>query len=189
MKIRKAVLIRTLVIFALFLQPTYGDDITGSEASPVTSMDALDVTQETSGRLCRSAEIALQQGHFDKAIKLCQQSLEVKDDTDLHQVYAMALEKKLATETDKDPELFKKCVQEWLLVLRQSGGEENLSFHGISIPGEGKFFGDEDRTLPAKQHLVKLTGRTPKVWETDVKFLKRVTRNMESKVSGTVLKY
>jgi hypothetical protein len=187
MNIKSAVWVAAFTMLTLSSDRANADDVVGSESNPVTSMNALDEMQETSGRFCRSAEIALQQGHIDKSIKLCQQALEVKDDPDLHGVYAMALEKKLATQSEKDPELFKKCVQEWLIVLRQSGGEENLSFHGLSLPGESKFFGDEERTIPAKQHLVKLTGRTPKLLETDAKFISRVTRGMESKVSGTVL--
>ncbi len=153
----------------------------------VTSIDAIANTAHTSGAYARSAEYCLEHDQIDKAISLCKLALGEKDDPDLHQIYAEALERKLKAQVDKDPKLFRKCVAEWLIVLRQEGGEESLSFHGLSLPGLGKFYEDEDRTIPAKQHITQLTGRLPKVWETNEKFLNRVTKEAESKVSGKII--
>ncbi|MFX5680438.1 hypothetical protein ABTE28_20290, partial [Acinetobacter baumannii] len=77
------------------------------------------------------------------------------DNADTHLVYAEALEKKINKQTSKDNELFKKCVKEWLIVYRgEKGDERGLSnSHGISIPMLGKFYEDEDRSIPAKQRL------------------------------------
>lgn len=162
-------------------------DISGSE--PVESINALGNVVDGSGALARSAEYCLQHGEYDKAIKFCQLSLSKKEDPDLHQIYATALQSKLKSEDQKDPELFSKCVSEWLIVLRQTNGEENLSFHGVGLPGVGKFWEDEDRTMPAKLQLFQLTGRVPKVWETNAKFLKRVTKDYDASVTGAVLKH
>jgi len=46
---------------------------------------------------------------------------------------------------------------------------------------------DDERVIPARQHLVKLTGSAPKFWETDSKYLKRVTTAEENKVYGKVV--
>ena len=153
----------------------------------VTSIEAFNAGSAGSGVYARSAEYNLQQGNIDKAIKLCQQALEIKNDPDLHQIYATALQRKLEAEDEKDPTLYRKCVGQWLMVLRQSGGEENLAFHGASLPGVGKFWEDEDRSMPAKQEILKLTGHLPKVWETNEKFLNRVTRDSKTSVSGDIV--
>jgi hypothetical protein len=165
-----------------------GQDEAATDSEPVVSINALGNAVDGSGSLARSAEYCLQHGQFDKAIKFCQLSLSKKEDPDLHQIYATALQAKLKSQEQKDPELFSKCVSEWLFVLRQTNGEENLSFHGIGLPGVGKFWEDEDRTIPAKQQLFQLTGRVPKIWETNDKFLKRVTKEYDSTVTGAVLK-
>ncbi len=163
------------------------DDRGIEEAQPVVSIEALGNAVGGSGAYARQAEYCLKHGYVDQAIKLCQLSLGKKDDPDLHQIYATALEQKIRGQDEKDPALFAKCVAEWLIVLRQSGGEENLSFHGIGLPGAGKFWEDEDRSMPAKQHIQQLTGHLPKVWETNERFVKRVTKQFESSVSGKLL--
>ena len=101
-------------------------------------------------------------------------------------MYAEALEGKLKEQTDRDPALFSKCVKEWLIVLRQECGDEKLTYHGLGIPIMGKFYEDDERVIPARQHLMKLTGTMPKVWETDTKYLKRVTAGTH-KLSGKVI--
>ena len=111
-----------------------------------------------------------------------------KDDPDLHQIYAKALQQKLESEDERDPTLFRKCVSQWLMVLRQTGGEESLTFHGIGIPGEGKFWEDEDRSMPAKQQILHLTGHLPKIWETNEKFLNRVSKDSKNTVLGNLVK-
>jgi hypothetical protein len=155
----------------------------------VVSTDAFVSGQASAGALRHAAEISIQRGNYDKAIKFIRLSIQKQyDDNDSHRVYAEALEKKLSTQVDRDPELFNQCIKEWLLVLRQEVGDEKLSYHGLSIPGLGKFFEDEDFAIPAKQHIKTLTGMVPKVWETDNQFLKKVGKQDSSEVSGRLLK-
>jgi hypothetical protein len=154
----------------------------------VSSIQGFNADFGTSGASARGAEYCLQQGKIEQAIKLCQQALEQKDDPDLHQIYAKALQQKLEQQDQKDPTLFRKCVAQWLIVLRQNGGEESLTFHGLGIPGEGKFWEDEDRSIPAKQQILHLTGHLPKLWETNEKFLNRVSKESKATVKGDLLK-
>jgi hypothetical protein len=165
----------------------YNDDTTRDSGNAV-SIEAFNTSFGTSGASARGAEYCLQQGKVEAAIKLCQQALEQKDDPDLHQIYARALQQKLEHEDDRDPTLFRNCIAQWLIVLRQTGGEESLTFHGLGIPGEGKFWEDEDRSMPAKQQILHLTGHLPKIWETNEKFLNRVSKQSKNSVSGNVFK-
>lgn len=137
------------------------------------------------------AQRALKSDHPEHAIKLCRRAMELDPDcAETHQIYAEALERKLAKQPTEDPELFNLCIREWLAVLRNQFGEEaGTSFHGIAIPGAGgKFYEDEDRHRPARQHLIKLTGTSPKVWETNERFLKRVERAGTTSVSAKIIK-
>jgi tetratricopeptide (TPR) repeat protein len=176
-----------LVLIAFPVKALSDEDEADASAGEVSSIDAIANTASTSGAYARSAEYCMTHGHIDKAISLCQKALDKQDDPDLHQIYAEALERKLKSQVDKDPKLFRKCVSEWLIVLRQVGGDENLTWHGLGIPGVGKFYEDESRTIPAKQHITQLTGRLPKVWETNEKFLNKVTKESEAKVSGKLV--
>ena len=47
---------------------------------------------------------------------------------------------------------------------------------------------DEDHTIKARQHLTKLTGFSPKPWETDTRYLKRVLAKTTESVSGKIVK-
>ena len=137
------------------------------------------------------AQRAMKSDHPEHAIKLCKRAFELDPDcAETHQVYAEALERKLALEKTEDPELFNLCVKEWLAVLRNQYGEEaGTSFHGIALPlAGGKWYEDDDRHRPARQHLIKLTGSQPKIWETNEKFLKRVRRSGETSVSARIIK-
>jgi hypothetical protein len=166
----------------------YNADTAGASNSSNSPTQGFNTSFGTSGACARGAEFCLQQGKVEEAIKLCQQALEQKDDPDLHQLYAKALQQKLESEDERDPTLFRQCVAQWLMVLRQTGGEESLTFHGIGIPGEGKFWEDEDRSMPAKQHILHLTGHLPKVWETNEKFLNRVSKDSKNEVLGKLVK-
>jgi hypothetical protein len=166
----------------------YNDDAAGDSSGVNSSTQGYNTSFGTSGASARGAEFCLHQGKVEEAIKLCQHALEQKDDPDLHQIYAKALQQKLESQDERDPTLFRKCVAQWLMVLRQTGGEENLTFHGIGIPGEGKFWEDEDRSMPAKQHILHLTGHLPKVWETNEKFLNRVSKESKTTVLGNLVK-
>ncbi len=165
-------------------------DTSGQDNHPldtVTSMDAYsNIGEQTATSLQFAAKYAAKNGHYDKAIRLCQLALD-KDynDMDVHMTYAGALEDKLDGQREKDHELLNKCVREWLIVYRtEVGDEKSLSFHGINPLGH--FYEDEDRSMPARAHLVTLTGRAPKPWETDDKYLKWVNRPTTA-VAGQLL--
>jgi tetratricopeptide (TPR) repeat protein len=167
------------------------DDSDSAETSEgtVTSVDALRIGHVNSRSLSRAAEYCMQNEQYDKAIKLSRMALDRdSDDNETHQVYAEALEGKLKKQTERDPSLFNECVKEWLVVLRQEAGDEKLTYHGIGIPILGQAYQDEDRVIPARKHLMKLTGHAPKVWETDDKFLKKVLLPTKDEVYGNVMR-
>lgn len=155
----------------------------------VTSIDAIMSGKPNGRALASAAEYCVQSEQYDKAIKLSRLALDKNyDDNEIHQVYAEALEGKLKEQVDRDPTLFNQCIKEWLIVLRQeTGDEKGLTVHGIGIPIMGKFYEDDERVIPARQHLMKLTGSAPKFWETDNKYLKRITTSGANKVYGKVV--
>jgi hypothetical protein len=194
---RRSLVIISVGVFSVLCSPAfsreqgsaeYNDDANGDSGNPNSSTPGFNTSFGTSGASASGAEFCLEQGKVDEAIKLCQQALEQKDDPDLHQIYAKALQQKLESEDERDPTLFRKCIAQWLMVLRQTGGEESLTFHGIGIPGEGKFWEDEDRSMPAKQQILHLTGHLPKIWETNEKFLNRVSKESRNSVLGNLVK-
>jgi len=157
----------------------------------VVTTDTVMVKKDSSPfALTVAAERAMKSDKPDLAISIIKRALELEpDDADSHMIYATALERKLQLQHNEDPKLFNQCVKEWLSVLRNQFGEEKATnFHGIGIPGAGgKWFEDEDRHRPARQHLIKLTGFSPKPWETNEKFLAKVLRSGETSVSGKVV--
>jgi hypothetical protein len=109
------------------------------------------------------------------------------DDIDSHMYYAEALEEKLKMKPkkDRDQDLLNECVNEWLIVYRcEVGDEKGVSFHGINPLGH--LYEDEERSIPARHHIVSLVGRAPKPWETDEKFMKWVNRPA-TEVAGKLL--
>lgn len=163
--------------------------ILAREPGSVTSIDAITSGKPNGRALATAAEYYLNNEQYDKAIKISRMALDKDyDDNEIHQVYAEALEGKLKEQVDRDPVLFNQCVKEWLIILRQEvGDEKGMTAHGIGIPILGKFFEDDDRVIPARQHLLKLTGTTPRAWETDSKYLKRVTTPGTNKLYGKVV--
>jgi len=158
--------------------------------TPMTSIDGYtNMGKQTSDSLTLGASYANAGGHHDQAIKLCRQALNKDPNSmDAHQEYAEALENKVRSQVDKDPYLFNKCIQEWLVVLRgEVGDEKGLSFHGIGVPGTGHLFEDEDRSMVAKVHIKDLTGTTPRVWETDTRFMKRAGMTGTASVRAQIL--
>jgi len=153
----------------------------------VTSMEAYsEMGKQTANSLGLAAEYALDQGDVEKSIKWCKLALD-KDytDLDIHMAYAKALQEKFKNQKVKDPDLLNLCVREWLIVYRtEIGPEKNPSFHGINPLGH--FYEDEDRSIPARAQIIALTGRAPKPWETDAKFLKWVNRPTTS-VAGKII--
>jgi tetratricopeptide (TPR) repeat protein len=161
----------------------------GEYPGAITSVDAMQLGEVTGESLSHSANYCLKMGQYDKAIRLSKLAIEKRyDDNETHQVYAEALEKKYNKQVEKDPALFNKCLREWLIVLRQEvGDEKGMTWKGIGIPVLGKFYSDEDRVMPARSHIMSLTGYLPKVWETDDRFIKRVGKPVETDVSGKVV--
>jgi len=160
------------------------------EGKPVYSDELMTSGQTTPRNLALLGEKSLNSGNYEKAIQLLKRSLSLdSDDADAHCLYAQALEKKYRKQEEKDPELFNKCVREWLLILRNEVGEEKgLGYKGITVPSLGTFYRDEDHNILAHRHLVKLAGSVPKGWESNAKYLKRVLQPTTTAVSGKVLK-
>lgn len=171
--------------------PDWLDDPNELPKGVVSNDNVMIKKDSTPFSLTVQAERALKSDKPDHAIKLIKRALELNDDdADTHMIYAMALERKLAMQANEDPELFNTCVKEWLSVLRNQFGEEkSTTFHGIGIPGvNGRWYEDEDRHRPARTHLIKLTGSSPKPWESNEKFLAKVLRSGETSVSAKLLK-
>ena len=158
----------------------------------VRSMDAMNSGgHPTAQSLALAAEMENRYGHTDKAVWLCQKALELDpEDIDIHKMYAESLEKKLRRQTQKDPDLFTSAVREWLIVMRgERGDEKGLSDEkGAAIPGLVHAYADEDRGIPARQHLIGLVGYPPRAWERDQAYLKRVSKAAEAIVNGRILK-
>ena len=157
----------------------------------VTSMEGYSIGETTGDSYVLQAHQCLKAGYIDKAIKYCQKALN-KDmnDCDTHLTYAQALQKKLETQpVDKrDPELFKKCLQEYCIVLRNEyGDEQGMSWHGLSVPVLSGQYADPERGAVARSELKKLAGSLPRVWETDAKYLKRVGNPHSARVAGKVV--
>jgi hypothetical protein len=161
----------------------------GEYPGAISSVDAMQIGEATGESLSNSARYCLETGNYDKAIRLSKLAVEKNyDDTDTHMVFAEALEKKYNKQVEKDPALFNKCVKEWLIVLRNEGGmEKGMSWHGMQIPLMEEFYKDEEHTMPARSHILALTGFLPKWHETDARFLKKVGKPVDTDVSGKVV--
>lgn len=98
--------------------------------------------------------------------------------------------KKLKKQKEKDPQLFVRAVRQWLIVMRGEVGDESglSSKSGLSLPQMTKFYEDEDRTIPARQHITALVGYLPRPHETDDKFLARVEKAAKASVSAHIIK-
>jgi hypothetical protein len=161
-----------------------------SEYHPVHSMEAFtSLGEQTAVSYSLAAEYQMKNKNYNAAIKLCQEAIDKdNDDIDIHMIYAKCLQRKLKTQVEKDPELFNKCVKEWVMVYKNEvGDEKGMSYKGATLPFMTKFYEDEDRSIPARQSLITLTGTVPKYNETTAKFLKRVSKPASTSVSGTVI--
>jgi hypothetical protein len=128
-------------------------------------------------------ERALKQGKIDKAILYLRKSVNSnEEDLDARVCLAEALEQKLATQTDKDPDMYRECIENWLHAFRDVPPDEA----GASVL---KFaYRDEEREMPAKKHLKKLTGTLPRPFETNKGFLDRVCKDSAASVHAKVIK-
>lgn len=147
--------------------------------------------QQLSGRnakmLLVEGQQAMRGGDLVNAMHKVKRSLELDDDDmDAHCLYADIMDEQLRAQTEKDPSLYNKCVDEWLGILRNRYGEEKgMRFRGINPYGD--LYHDEERSDVAKKALLKLTGYAPKTFETDAHYLKRVSMPTTEKVSGSVI--
>ena len=151
--------------------PPSGDpDFPNAVVSMQAFRQGLDDEDSNSNVLLFTSDYLLKRGNYQDALRLIKIAVKKDyDDVDIHKVYAEALEKKYNSEPKKDPEVYNQCIFEWLLVLRQEVGWEKLTKNGIGIPGMGKLMEDEDQVIPARQHLLSLTGSLPGVRENDTK--------------------
>jgi hypothetical protein len=159
----------------------------------VRSMDALHGGggEVQALQLMVQAEYENHNGHPEKAAFLCQKALQVDpNDIDVHKAYAESLEKVLKRQKEKDPVLFMTTVKEWLIVMRSEVGDEKglSSPNGLSLPGMQHMYQDEERGIPAQQHLVHLVGYLPRPFETDRKYLIRVAKATQAIVNGRIMK-
>jgi hypothetical protein len=178
------------ILLSLFLPAAvFADEETQENYQPEISGDAMVHGTSSASALCRAAKYQLKLGNFDKAISLIKRSLEANDDDEeTHFVYAEALEGKVKSQVNRDPVLYRLCLKEWLVCLRQESGYEKISSsHGLSLPKLVKFYEDEDGTVPAKRHIIRLAGRLPKAFETDAKYLDKVAGPTTQEVSGKLV--
>lgn len=153
---------------------------------PIHNDQFLELSEVTGQSLLLQAELALRARRTERALELTERGLLKDDqDIDLHRVHAEAIEQKMAKQSAFEACLFNECVREWLLVLRPNKGEEKgLNFCGINPAST--FYQDDERQGAAARHLTKLTGRAPKLWETDKRYLKSVLQPLPE-VSGKVI--
>jgi hypothetical protein len=111
----------------------------------VSSDQLLELGTSTADSLRMSGEQYLRMGDVDKAIVALQKSVEMSpSDMDGRILYATALEKKLKSQEDRDPQLYNFLVKQWLYVQKKA------------------------------DFLVALTGTSPRRYESRDRFLSRV---------------
>ena len=155
--------------------------------STIPNANVLELGRVSGDTLMTQAELCLRSRNFDKAIQFARRSIQENgDDSDLHRIYAEALEGKLQLQKEKDPSLFRECIEEWLSVMRSGNGEER----GLNVAGVGGigdfFYKDEEHYILGRTHLVKLTGAVPRAWESNGRYLKRVLKPKPG-VQGTLV--
>ncbi len=162
-----------------------GENLNTDTQQPLRDHD--DAFGESNARtLLMTARQHLRHNNYQRAIVLLAKAVKLDpDDIDVHSLYATALEEKLSNQVDKDPELFNRCIQELLIVVRnEAGDEKGLTYKGLGL-GAG-FYQDEERTMAAKRSLKKLTGYLPRPWETNARYLRRVLRPTSTSVMATI---
>ena len=156
-----------LLVLAFGMSP----EVLAQEYTPEDGTNFLDSAHRASaGATFFEGERALKQGNIEKAIKYLRESVDENGtDLDTRVAFATALEKKYRAQEDKDPDLFRECLTHWLYAMRTIAPEEQ----GVGVL---KFlYKDEGRDMVAKTHIKKLTGTLPRPWETDKRFIARVS--------------
>ncbi|CAN5620355.1 hypothetical protein BH10CYA1_BH10CYA1_57360 [soil metagenome] len=179
---------------SLQLLPANAQDASGtgyysSGYRPIQNEDFLGLAHNGPEQYLFRAEVAINREQWGQAIKFLRKSMKGNDDDiDTHKYLAVCLEKQMDEESDRDPSKFKECVKEWLVVLRNTkGAEKGLTFKNGLSPTNNKKWEDEQTSGMARQHLKTLTGQEPKRWETNDKFIARVTKEAEENVTAKVV--
>ena len=176
----------------LLLQALDCTPAASEEYKPVSTYNALGRKGEDKNArmLLLQSQLALKNKNIKEAIKFARAASKADpDDLDARVGLAEALYSKVEDE-GKDkvaPGVFNECLTNWLIVYRNIAGEEATSYKGMTVPGASRFFADEDRVLKAKYRIEDLCGRTPKFWESNKRFLKKVLKPV-SRIEGEVLK-
>ncbi len=127
----------------------------------VSSDQLLELGTPTADSLRMSGEQYLRMGDVDKAIVALQKSVEMSpSDMDGRILYATALEKKLKSQEDRDPQLYNFLVKQWLYVKKKA------DFLNQNAQGQA--------------HLVALTGTSPRRYESRERFLSRTLVPVDS---------
>jgi hypothetical protein len=180
-----------LAVLCLVCAPAFSQSSPASlkqnRTKGILQMDEVLVHTKNSRQLTLIGQQAVRNGDFDRAIKILTRAVEINyDDMDSHLHLAEALQDKLASQEEKDPYIFEKCLKEWLIVYRgQVGEEKGLTWRGLGFMTD--LYADEERARLAKKSLVKLTGHAPKMWETDNKYISRMMKNDSLNVSGKLV--
>lgn len=145
--------------------------------------------RRSSGISTLQAEMSTRSSDLNRAIKMGRRAVELDpDDMDARVALGEALFEKIKASKKEDPALFNECVKTWLLVHRNLiGAEKGMTIKGIGIPGMQRAYEDEEHGGIARDRLIVLCGRTPKMFETNKKYLDKVLQ-AETTVSGVVIK-
>lgn len=156
---------------------------------PISNDDFLGLARNTPETYLFRAEIAINRQQWAQATKYLRKSMRGNDDDiDVHKYLAICLEKQLDEQTERDEHMFKECVKEWLVVLRNTkGAEKGLAFKNGISPTNNKKWEDEGYGIMARQHLIELTGSEPKKWESNDKFVARISKPAEENVQAKVI--
>ncbi len=164
-----------------------------SSYKPISTYDAMHQgkSDSESRMLLLQSQAALRNEDLERAIKFGRRAVNAdQNDLDARAAYGNALSTflRLKEKTDKNyPSVRNEAIKTWLLIYRNVVGEESgTTYKGIGIPLAGTFFADSDRVGLAKDRLTEICGRTPKFWETNKKYLKKVLEP-EVQVEGTIL--
>jgi len=162
----------------------HADDMKGEGPRVHEYDEIVSPDMESAWSIANRARSSLRNGNVSRAMSLCQKAMKMDDDDiDIHLIYAQAMQAKLERQSERDPDLFKKCVHEWILVYRNEVGmEKGMTFKGLNLMGN--MYNDDEHGNLAKKQLIKLTGFAPKLWETDNHFIARVTKPAETAVSA-----
>lgn len=164
-----------------------------SNYKPVSTFDAMQRGRgaDNSRLFTLKSQAALRNNDLERAVKYGKKAVDAdNNDLDARVAYGNVLFQFLNTRDKTDinyPSIRNEAIKTWLLIYRNVVGEESgTNFKGIGLPMASKFYADENRVGLAKARLKEICGRTPKFFETNRKYLKRVLEP-EVKLEGTIL--